>query len=53
MLDIAFSPCPNDTFIFFALANNLLSSPLKVKTHYDDGASLYSSTVRRSGLDEN
>jgi 1,4-dihydroxy-6-naphthoate synthase len=35
-LTLAYSPCPNDTYIFAALTNGLLDSPLQVDVHLAD-----------------
>lgn len=40
MLEIAVSPCPNDTLAFWALEEELLPPPFPIKVHYYDLASL-------------
>ena len=35
-LTLAYSPCPNDTYIFAALTNGLLDTPLQVNVHLAD-----------------
>jgi 5,8-dihydroxy-2-naphthoate synthase len=35
-LDVAFSPCPNDTFIFDGWVHGKITSPFQIKTHLAD-----------------
>lgn len=35
-LDLGYSPCPNDTFIFYALTHGLVESPLPVRAVLED-----------------
>ncbi|WP_114312961.1 menaquinone biosynthesis family protein [Thermus caldifontis] len=35
-LELGYSPCPNDTFIFYALTHGLVASPLRVEAVLED-----------------
>ncbi len=45
-LRLAYSPCPNDTFIFAALTNNLLEQVPKVRVQLEDVENLNNSALK-------
>ena len=45
-LTLAFSPCPNDTYIFAALANGLLESAPPIRVHLEDIENLNNSALQ-------
>lgn len=47
-LTLAYSPCPNDTYIFAALANGLLEDAPTVKVHLDDVENLNNAALKGS-----
>lgn len=47
-LTLAYSPCPNDTYIFAALTNGLLEGAPAVKVHLDDVENLNNAALKGS-----
>lgn len=47
-LTLAYSPCPNDTYIFAALANGLLERAPAVKVHLEDVENLNNAALKGS-----
>lgn len=45
-LTLAYSPCPNDTYIFAALANGLLENAPQVRVQFEDIENLNNSAVK-------
>jgi len=45
-LTLAYSPCPNDTYIFSALTNGLLDAAPRVRVHLEDIENLNNSAVK-------
>jgi 1,4-dihydroxy-6-naphthoate synthase len=45
-LTLAYSPCPNDTYIFAALTNGLLNDGPRVKVHLEDIENLNNSALK-------
>jgi 1,4-dihydroxy-6-naphthoate synthase len=45
-LTLAYSPCPNDTYIFAALTNGLLNGGPRVKVHLEDIENLNNSALK-------
>jgi 1,4-dihydroxy-6-naphthoate synthase len=44
-LSLGLSPCPNDTFIFYPILNNLVPFPVKIKPHFRDVEELNRKTI--------
>ena len=45
-LTLAYSPCPNDTYIFAALANGLLKDVPQIRVHLDDVENLNTAALK-------
>jgi 1,4-dihydroxy-6-naphthoate synthase len=45
-LTLAYSPCPNDTYIFAALANGLLKDVPEIRVHLDDVENLNTAALK-------
>src|SRR5579864_170294 len=47
VMNLAYSPCPNDTFIFAAWSNGMLEGAPAVRVHLEDIENLNSAALKR------